>query len=112
MASEQRGQEAPRPASSKWAAKTEHAGTVPALMTAEEVAKRLNMSDSFVYAAIASGRLKHHRLGRSQGGIRVSEEQLAAFLGDTERSGGAVKPPKTPPRPKQTRAVFRHLPPP
>lgn len=68
-------------------------GTVkasPAMMTVEEVARRLNMSDSFVYGAIADGRLKHHRFGKGQGGIRVSESQLSAFLSETERAGAPV----------------------
>lgn len=59
----------------------------PDMMTVEDVARRLKASDSFVYEAIASGRLTHHRLGKGQGGIRVSEQQLSAFLADTERVG-------------------------
>lgn len=76
-----------------------------AMMKVEDVAGRLNVSDSFVYDAIADGRLKHHRLGRGRGGIRVSEEQLAAYLRDTERGGKSEEPapkPVTPPR-------FQHL---
>jgi excisionase family DNA binding protein len=70
------------------------------MMKVEDVSKRLNVSDSFVYDAINTGRLKHHRLGRGQGGIRVSEEQLAAYLRDTERGGTQEAPapkPVTPP---------------
>jgi excisionase family DNA binding protein len=63
--------------------------TNPELMAVEDVARRINMSDSFVYNAIADGRLKHHRLGKGQGGIRVSEEQLADFL--RGRSGAASR---------------------
>lgn len=51
------------------------------------VAKQLNCSESFVYEVIADGRLKHHRFGKGQGGIRVSDAQIAAFLADTERCG-------------------------
>lgn len=88
----------------EWPAKTH-----PDMMTVEDVARRLNVSDSFVYGAVSAGRLKRHRLGKGQGGIRVSEEQLAAFLRATER-GGEVEPEPAPiiPRP----GTFRHLPPP
>ena len=63
----------------------------PDMMTVEDVARRLNVSDSFVYGAVADGRLKHHRLGKGQGGIRISESQLSAFLAGTERGGDAAK---------------------
>jgi excisionase family DNA binding protein len=85
---------------SEWPAKAD-----PNLMTVEDVARRLNTSESFVYGAIADGRLKHHRLGKGQGAIRVSEAQLSAFLFDTERGG---MPPPTPPAP--AKKAFRHLP--
>ena len=65
----------------------ETAKATSTMMTVEEVAQRIAMSDSFVYGVIADGRLKHHRFGKGQGGIRVSEQQLAAFLADTERGG-------------------------
>ncbi len=71
------------------------ADTNPELMTVEDVARRLNVSDSFVYGSIADGRLKHHRLGKGQGGIRVSEAQLAAFLRLTERGGEEIPPEPT-----------------
>jgi len=83
----------------------------PNLMTAADVARRLNASESFVYGAIAAGRLKHHRLGKGQGGIRVSEEQLAEFLAVTERGG--EKLPDMPPALRSSgRARFKFLPPP
>lgn len=65
------------------------------MLTVEDVARRLRMSDSFVYGAIADSRLKHHRFGKGQGGIRISEQQLAAFLSETERVGTpSPEPPK------------------
>jgi excisionase family DNA binding protein len=81
----------------------------PEMMTVEDVARRLNVSDSFVYGVVAEGRLKHHRLGKGQGGIRVSEEQLAEFLRLTERGGEEpeAKPEPRPPLRKQ----FTFLPP-
>lgn len=77
------------------------------LMSVEDVARRLNVSDSFVYSLVANGRLKHYRLGKGQGGIRVSEAQLAAFLADTERGGQPTEAPK-PVAPR--RQSLRHLP--
>ena len=77
------------------------------MMTIKGVAQRLNTSESFVYSVIANGRLKHHRLGKGQGAIRVSESQLAAFLSDTERGAAPLEPPTPPAPPKKT---FRHLP--
>ncbi len=51
-----------------------------ALLNVAEVAKRLGVSPGFVYARVADGSLPHYRLGNGQGGIRVSEEQITAFL--------------------------------
>ncbi|HYH63311.1 MAG TPA: helix-turn-helix domain-containing protein [Urbifossiella sp.] len=77
----------------------------PEMMTVEDVARRLNVSDSFVYGAVSDGRLKHHRLGKGQGGIRVSEEQLAAFLRLTER-GGEEPDSKLAPKPSGNQFSF------
>jgi excisionase family DNA binding protein len=76
------------------------------LMKIPEVAGRLEASKSFVYDLISSGRLKHYRLGKGQGGIRVSEEQLREYLKSRERGGESVPPPQKPRRP---RGAFRHL---
>ncbi len=57
------------------------------LMTVQQVAERLSVSDSFVYARIADGSLKHFRLGNGQGGVRVSEAHLQVFLRNRERGG-------------------------
>ena len=86
--------------------------THPEMMTVEDVARRLKMSDGFVYNVVASGRLKHHRFGKGQGGIRVSEEQLAEFLRLTERGGEEEKVvPMPSPKPKGTNPTFTFLPP-
>ncbi len=61
------------------------------LLKVNTVAERLNCSESFVYQILASGELQHYRLGRGQGGIRVSEAQIAAFLEGRER-GDRAKP--------------------
>lgn len=83
------------------------------LLTVEDVAARLSVSDSFVYEAVAAGRLKHYRLGKGQGAIRVSEEQLSEFLRLSERGGAEAAP--QPPQKVTTRArqkTFTFLPPP
>jgi excisionase family DNA binding protein len=79
------------------------------LLKIPEVAKRLNVSTSFVYDLIAEGRLRHHRLGRGQGAIRVSEEQLAAYLASCESAPAEPHPAVTRPRPRPE--AFSHLPP-
>jgi excisionase family DNA binding protein len=59
-----------------------------ALLLVPEVAARLRCSASNVYALVAQGRLKHFRVGAGRGGIRVSEEHLAAYLTSREEGGG------------------------
>ena len=50
------------------------------MMTVREVAEKLSLSISQVYSLLASGKLPHHRFGVGRGAIRVTEEQLAAFV--------------------------------
>jgi excisionase family DNA binding protein len=50
------------------------------VLTVKQIAERLSLSASQVYALCATGRLPHHRMGNGKGAIRVSEEQLAEFL--------------------------------
>lgn len=57
------------------------------MLTVTEVAKRLNCSESLVYALCAEGKLLHHRIGVGRGTIRVTEEQLAKLLEECERRG-------------------------
>jgi len=73
------------------------------LLTVKDLAERLAVSESFVYARIADGSLKHYRLGKGQGGIRVSEEQLQEYLKEREEGGG--------PAPKPNAAVLNQAPP-
>jgi excisionase family DNA binding protein len=66
------------------------------LMTVKTIAKRLMCSVAHVYALVDAGELACFKIGlRSQGGIRVSEEQLQAYLKRKERGGQspAPKPP-------------------
>jgi excisionase family DNA binding protein len=69
------------------------------LMKVREVAEYLGVSDSFVYGLMQDGRLKHHVLGKGQGGKRISMEQLQDYLRSVEKSGGPQPKPKSPAKP-------------
>jgi excisionase family DNA binding protein len=56
------------------------------MLKVSQVADRLNCSVSTVYSLLESGRLGHHRCP----GVRVSEEQLTAYLEETKREGEPV----------------------
>jgi excisionase family DNA binding protein len=49
-------------------------------MRVKEAADRLDVSIATVYALVASGRLRCHRIGIGRGAIRISEEQLTDYL--------------------------------
>ncbi|WP_169979748.1 helix-turn-helix domain-containing protein [Tautonia rosea] len=68
-------------------------------MTVREAASRLEISRSTCYALVASGSLKHYRIG---GAIRISEEHIAEFLEGAERGREAA--PSVARRP-----VLRHV---
>lgn len=53
-------------------------------MRVREVAERLEISVSMVYALIAAGRLPCTRHGLGRGTIRISEGQLEDYLRSTE----------------------------
>ena len=59
------------------------------LFTVQEVAQRLNCSISTVYHLIESGQLPHHRCP----GVRVSEEQINAYLKASERGPTTERTP-------------------
>jgi excisionase family DNA binding protein len=50
------------------------------MLTVKQAAARLGVSTSQVYALCAKGKLPHHRFGVGKGALRISEEQLAAFI--------------------------------
>ncbi len=56
------------------------------LRTVLQISQRLDMSRSFIYQELASGRLEHYKLGNIKGRIRVSERQLMDYL-DAFRKG-------------------------
>lgn len=50
------------------------------MLTVPEVAERLRVAVSTVYALVESGKLGAFRIGPNDGAIRVSEQQLEAYL--------------------------------
>ncbi len=64
----------------------------PELMTIAYLADRTGFSRSFWHQAVADGRIRHHRFGKGQGGIRITEEQYQEFLRATEKGGASVPP--------------------
>ncbi len=49
----------------------------------KDAAERLEVSPATIYALVASGRLRCHRIGIGRGAIRIDEAQLAEFLSGT-----------------------------
>lgn len=74
------------------------------MLTVKTVAQRLSLSKQAVYDLCTKGLLPHYKLG---GAIRISEEQLKAFLAERE----VTKPERgNPPRKqKPPRPALRHL---
>ena len=73
-------------------------------MRVREAAQRLDVSQATVYALVASGKLRCHRVGLGRGCIRISEEHLAEYLKGAEPI--VVQAP--PPAPAR-KARLRHL---
>ncbi len=61
------------------------------MLTVPEVAERLRVAVSTVYALVDSGRLSAYRVGPHYGAIRVSEVHLQTYL-DTCESVRRVEP--------------------
>lgn len=62
--------------------------TVDRLLTAAEVAERLNVSTAWIYEAVGSGRIPHIRLGRS---VRFGWPDVEAWLEQIKRPGSAAR---------------------
>jgi excisionase family DNA binding protein len=62
------------------------------MLTVKNVAARLGLSNSQIYALIASGKLSCHRFGNGRGALRVSEEQLAQFIEASKITPAATIP--------------------
>jgi excisionase family DNA binding protein len=62
------------------------------VFSVNQLAERLGVSAACVYALVESKELAHYRIGMGRGTIRVSDEQLQAYLGSHEQK----RPAKTP----------------
>ena len=71
------------------------------MLKVAQVAQRLNCSISTVYGLLDSGKLGHYRCP----GVRISEEQIAAFLEGTKKEQGLVSLP----RPSSPRPRLKHI---
>lgn len=54
-------------------------------LTVSEVAAQLRISKASVYLLIESGRLAHHRIGPRKGAIRISPDDLAAYMDESRQ---------------------------
>ena len=78
------------------------------MLKASQVAERLNCSISTVYSLVESGKLGHHRCP----GIRISEDQLVAFLEGTKKEPGTTSRSKAGSQTSMSVSgspVFKHL---
>jgi excisionase family DNA binding protein len=74
------------------------------LLTVKQAAERLNCCESQVYALLGAGRIAYVQIGLGrQGGKRIDERDLEAFLAAAKRCG-------TPPRvPQPARPTLKRL---
>lgn len=52
-------------------------GQQPELLTVKQAAERLNVSPDCVYQMVEAGKLRHQRIGKGRGTIRISAADLA-----------------------------------
>lgn len=71
------------------------------LFTVKDAATRLNCSQATVYNLIATGKLAHHRCP----GVRISEEQLAAYLDETRCERRTEPTPVRSPPPRRLKHI-------
>ena len=62
-------------------------------MTVKQAAEKLEVSQATVYALVASGRLRCHRVGLGRGCIRITEEHLVEYLKGAEPVIAPMLPP-------------------
>jgi len=65
------------------------------MMTIKDVAHQLRVSTACVYELVSAGKLACYRIGKGRGTIRISDEQLGAFLQQNEE-GGELKKVRAP----------------
>ena len=74
------------------------------MLTVREVAERLGIGESTVYQLVACGRLGSHRLGLGRGTIRITSEDVDAYL-DSCRHHVSEDDDEEPPR----QTPLRHI---
>lgn len=75
------------------------------MLKVADVAQQLNCAVSTVYALVESGRLPCHRIGCGRGAVRVSDEDLAAYLNQSRSLPTVAAPAPEPNR----RVKLKHL---
>ena len=73
-------------------------------MSVKEVAARLEVSVTTVYALVGAGKLCCYRVGLGRGCIRIAEEHLAEYLGQAQ-----VKPAVPEAQPPRRVRGLKHL---
>ena len=69
------------------------------LLTIAEVAERLRIGRTTAYQLVQQGKIAAHRIGAGRGAIRISEEDLNAYLASCrEQNQPSSKTPEPPPR--------------
>jgi excisionase family DNA binding protein len=74
------------------------------VLNVREVAARLKFFQSKIYGMVERGELPHHKIG---GAIRISEEQLTAYLETTKRERGEPPLTRKSPRPRLRHVTLR-----
>lgn len=62
------------------------------MLTVKQVADRLNVSQSIIYALVDKGKIVCHRIGVGRGSIRISEEDLACYLRSCRNTESSSRP--------------------
>ena len=62
------------------------------MLTVKQVAQRLNVSQSIIYALVEKGQIVCHRIGVGRGSIRISEEDLACYLKSCRNTASSNRP--------------------
>jgi excisionase family DNA binding protein len=68
------------------------------VFTVKEVAEQLSVSATCVYQLIAQGKLASHRFGAGRGTIRITAEDLIAYMEGSrrgEKTMRSISPPVT-----------------
>jgi excisionase family DNA binding protein len=69
------------------------------LLTVNQVARQLSVSERTVYALCDTGKLRHARIGTGRGTIRIPEDAVAEYLASV--TTGVQTAPRQPPVPSQ-----------